>query len=243
MSRHTLVVALTAPWVLLGPLNIFKVSYVNRGSPIAQYIVVPPAETCQAACDIARMWACLFWGLQTVIALAICTRRIDDLVASVAKAYVGVALLVAFKRDVVRAPVAAAGCVELIVAACLFVAAFPAVSDMYFKTRGKIAKLGAIFFIVHQVTYGITILSFFYAIKSGFDVVSYAKHIPIAGEAIASKLDDVDLSTNLKQFSVAWACAFATAPLRFVSDIILTLTIRKILTVFRPTATEDKKQD
>ena len=66
-ARTTLIKLLNYHWVLLGPANIFKVSYVNRPSPAAKYVVVPPAETCQADCKIARMWACLFWGLQTLV--------------------------------------------------------------------------------------------------------------------------------------------------------------------------------
>ena len=66
-ARTTLIRVLNYHWVLLGPANIFKVSYVNKPSPAAKYVVVPPAETCQADCKIARMWACLFWGLQTLV--------------------------------------------------------------------------------------------------------------------------------------------------------------------------------
>ena len=66
-ARTTLIKLLNYHWVLLGPANIFKVSYVNKPSPAAKFIVVPPAETCQADCKIARMWACLFWGLQTLV--------------------------------------------------------------------------------------------------------------------------------------------------------------------------------
>ena len=67
-ARSTLIKLLNYHWVLLGPANIFKVSYVNKPSPAAKFVVVPPAETCQADCKIARMWACLFWGLQTIVA-------------------------------------------------------------------------------------------------------------------------------------------------------------------------------
>ena len=66
-ARTTLIKLLNYHWVLLGPANIFKVSYVNKPSPAAKYVVVPPAESCQADCKIARMWACLFWGLQTLV--------------------------------------------------------------------------------------------------------------------------------------------------------------------------------
>mmetsp|Transcript_28645 Transcript_28645/g.85588 ORF Transcript_28645/g.85588 Transcript_28645/m.85588 type:complete len:142 (-) Transcript_28645:27-452(-) len=103
---------LCAPWVLLGPANIFKVAYVNRGSPVAAYIVAGDAEVCQANCKIARMWACLFWGLQTVVAAAVLQGAIADGAAAAAKLYVGAALAVAYLNDVVREPVAAAACVE-----------------------------------------------------------------------------------------------------------------------------------
>ena len=129
-------------WVLLGPANIFKVSYVNRPSPAAKYVVVPPAESCQADCKIARMWACLFWGLQTIVAAraqskslrphaidaSLTTRLysragrrgdrakedISDDAAAAAKLYVGLALVVAFASDVVREPVACAGGIEIV---------------------------------------------------------------------------------------------------------------------------------
>lgn len=100
-------------WAVLGPMNVFKVAYVNKGSPMAQYIVVPPAETCQAACDIARMWACLFWSLQTVLSVAILRRKIDAHFAALAKIATGVCLLTAYFNNVVREPVAIAGAIEL----------------------------------------------------------------------------------------------------------------------------------
>jgi hypothetical protein len=118
-ARDTVITLLTAPWLVLGPANIYKVACLNRGSPVAAYIVVPPAETCQAACAIARMWACLFWGLQTVVAAGVVGGGVGDGAAAVAKAYVGAALAVAYRADVVREPVAAAACVELCVAGLL----------------------------------------------------------------------------------------------------------------------------
>ena len=48
-ARSTLIKLLNYHWVLLGPANIFKVSYVNRPSPAAKFIVVPPAEEVKAA--------------------------------------------------------------------------------------------------------------------------------------------------------------------------------------------------
>ena len=44
-ADSTLIKVLNYHWVLLGPANIFKVSYVNKPSPAAKYVVVPPAET------------------------------------------------------------------------------------------------------------------------------------------------------------------------------------------------------
>ena len=113
-ARTTLIKVLNYHWVLLGPANIFKVSYVNKPSPAAKYVVVPPAESCQADCKIARMWACLFWGLQTIVAAAIVQKKISDDAAATAKLYVGTALVVAFASDVVREPVACAGGIELV---------------------------------------------------------------------------------------------------------------------------------
>ena len=100
--RDALIFVLTAPWLALGPANVYKISMINRGSPMAKYIVVPPAEECQAACNIARMWGCLFWGLQAVVAGGIVAGGVGDRTAAAAKLYVGAALAVAYKEDVVR---------------------------------------------------------------------------------------------------------------------------------------------
>jgi|EP01043_Picozoa_sp_COSAG02_P074250 hypothetical protein len=56
--------ALVSPWLLLSPANIFKIAVINKPSPAAMYIVAEGMDVCQAACDIARMWGCLFWALQ-----------------------------------------------------------------------------------------------------------------------------------------------------------------------------------
>ena len=61
------------------------------------------------------MWACLFWGLQTVVAAAILQGKVADGAAAAAKLYVGVALATAYANDVVREPVAVAACVEVAV--------------------------------------------------------------------------------------------------------------------------------
>ena len=117
--RDALIFVLTAPWLALGPANVYKISMINRGSPMAKYIVVPPAEECQAACNIARMWGCLFWGLQAVVAGGIIAGGVGDRTAAAAKLYVGAALAVAYKEDVVREVVAAGAAVEIVVALLL----------------------------------------------------------------------------------------------------------------------------
>ncbi|KAH8051442.1 hypothetical protein JL720_15155 [Aureococcus anophagefferens] len=93
--RDALIFVLTAPWLALGPANVYKISMINRGSPMAKYIVVPPAEECQAACNIARMWGCLFWGLQAVVAGGIVAGGVGDRTAAAA-AHAGFAA--AYKR-------------------------------------------------------------------------------------------------------------------------------------------------
>ena len=80
---------------------------------------MPPAEECQAACNIARMWGCLFWGLQAVVAGGIVAGGVGDRTAAAAKLYVGAALAVAYKEDVVREVVAAGAAVEIVVALLL----------------------------------------------------------------------------------------------------------------------------
>ena len=85
------------------------------------------SEICQAECDIARMWACLFWGLQTVLAAGIiaCSAEWTKSNAlrrmfACAKAFVSVGLLVAFSKGIVKWVIATAGVVELLLALLLF---------------------------------------------------------------------------------------------------------------------------
>lgn len=220
----------TAPWVMLGPLNILKVAYVNKPSPLAQYWVVSPAETCQAACNIARMWACLFWGLQTVVAIAILRRAMSPQVAALAKAFVGTALLAAFVENTVRAPVAIVGMCELISATCLLSGAtvtspLTAGSDLFHSARRLVAQFGTVWFVVHWLCFALTLFAFWLAIGSGVDVASLARRLPIVGAPLAEKLANLDTTSGVARFSVAWACAFATAPIRAVSDVGLTLFV------------------
>jgi hypothetical protein len=44
----TVVCLLSAPWLILGPLNIFKVSIINKPSPMAKHFVSKDSEICQA---------------------------------------------------------------------------------------------------------------------------------------------------------------------------------------------------
>ena len=141
-ARTTLIKVLNYHWVLLGPANIFKVSYVNRPSPAAKYVVVPPAESCQADCKIARMWACLFWGLQTIVAAAIVQKKISDDAAAAAKLYVGLALVVAFASDVVREPVACAAGVELVCGVLLLLRARE--EREWAETRRRLVREGTL---------------------------------------------------------------------------------------------------
>lgn len=131
--RNILITVLTLPWLFLGPANIYKVAVLNRGSPIAKYIVVPPAETCQSECDIARMWACLFWGLQFVVAFGILTGGIGNGTAALAKFYVGIALRRAYAHGVVHKPVQYGANVEI----------FLGLTLLYHKLAAKKAVLDA----------------------------------------------------------------------------------------------------
>ncbi|KAH8053078.1 hypothetical protein JL722_9744 [Aureococcus anophagefferens] len=114
--RDALIFVLTAPWLALGPANVYKISMINRGSPMAKYIVVPPAEECQAACNIARMWGCLFGACRPSSPAA-------SSPAASATARAPLALrrrrAVAYKEDVVREVVAAGAAVEIVVALLL----------------------------------------------------------------------------------------------------------------------------
>jgi hypothetical protein len=62
------IAVLASPWLLLAPVNIFKISMINKPSPAAKYIVGTNMDVCQAGCNIARMWGCLFWALQFCLA-------------------------------------------------------------------------------------------------------------------------------------------------------------------------------
>ena len=74
------------------------------------------------------MWACLFWGLQTALALGIIKGRAEWGAASSsvtratfagAKAFVGCGLLTAFSQGVVKWVIATAGVMELVTALLL----------------------------------------------------------------------------------------------------------------------------
>lgn len=225
----------TAPWVVLGPLNIFKVAYVNRGSPISAYIVVQESETCQAACKIARMWACLFWGLQTMVAVAILRREIAPRLAATAKLFVGMALVAGYVEGAVRVPVAMAGACELATGLCCLAGATASYPLGFFRLgyrrlRKFLAQFGVVWFVVHWLCYGLTISAFYVAIGNGVDVVQWARSLPVVGDQIAAKVGTLDVeASGLARFSVAWACAFATAPLRLFSDALLTLLVGTLL--------------
>mmetsp|Transcript_6339 Transcript_6339/g.19217 ORF Transcript_6339/g.19217 Transcript_6339/m.19217 type:complete len:696 (-) Transcript_6339:220-2307(-) len=62
-------------------------------------------------------------------------------------------------------------------------------------------------------------------VARGVDVVAYASRFPFVGATLADKLDQIDLTSGLARFSIAWACAFATAPLRVLTDAAITLLI------------------
>lgn len=70
-ARPKWLFALVGPWLLLSPANIIKIALINKPSPAAMYIVGEGMDKCQAECDIARMWGCLFWALQFCIASGI----------------------------------------------------------------------------------------------------------------------------------------------------------------------------
>uniref|UniRef100_A0A7S3NL01 DUF1279 domain-containing protein n=1 Tax=Aureoumbra lagunensis TaxID=44058 RepID=A0A7S3NL01_9STRA len=217
---------LTAPWILLGPMNIFKVAFINRGSPIAQYIVVEPAETCQAACKIARMWAILFWGLQTIVSIGIYKKNFDRSIAASAKLIVGSILIIAYFENVVKIPVAIAGCIELCCA--LFLGA-QNLFYLFQTAKSILRKYGPIAFFVHWICYFATIATFYTLLGQQIDVASYIIRVPILGNKMASTLAHLDTSQGLARLSVAWSLAFATAPLRLITDVLFTLLLAYFL--------------
>ena len=232
--RGVLITLETLPWLVLGPLNMVKVAFINKGSPVAEYIVVPPAETCQAHCKIARMWAVLFWGLQTSMALAMVRKQLKDESAALAKLVVGSVLVAAYVEDVVREPVLAAGIAEILCAFLLMGGPFLT------KCRKLLRRFGVVAFFVHWICYGLTLISMYFALGAGVDVAAYLKSIPAFGDRLADAMDNIDTTTHgLARLGVAWSCAFATAPLRLVSDLLLTLLIGSIIGM----ASSDKKKE
>lgn len=223
----------TAPWVVLGPLNMIKVALINKGSPVANYIVVPPAETCQAACDIARMWAVLFWGLQTVVSFSIL--RNDFSSAALAKTVVGSTLIAAYLQNVVRLPVFIAGIFELL-------AALAMIPHEYFSALRRIVRRYALVgFAVHWITYGLTFAGFYIALGRGVDLPSHLRSFHL--NSVADTLSNIDSSTGVARVSLAWSCAFATAPLRLVTDLLFTLLIATLLSLLFPSSPPLSEKD
>ncbi|KAJ1449947.1 hypothetical protein M885DRAFT_500336 [Pelagophyceae sp. CCMP2097] len=250
MGFRGVVVSLTScVWLVLGPANIVKVSWINRGSPLAKYIVVPPAEECQSACNIARMWACLFWGLQASIALALLTRSLAPKAAAVAKTYVGTALLVAYSQDVVREVVAVGGAVELCTALILVTApktyvgaSSLGVMSVFRFARSVTKRYGFVYIAVHWLTVAATVFGFWVALGRGVNIVEYIVRIPVVGNFIADKLSALDVTSGGARLGVAWACATATAPVRMISDFILTVVLGEAIIRMRsPKKTKGKK--
>eukprot|EP00466_Bigelowiella_natans_P001666 jgi/Bigna1/140268/aug1.55_g14976 len=111
-------VVLAFPWLILAPLNFVKV-LINKPSPMAHHFVAKRSEECQKNCEIARMWATMFWSLQFVLALGLLLVQRPRWMFSAAKVCVGLILMANFHVGVVKLPIALAGGFELLSAVIL----------------------------------------------------------------------------------------------------------------------------
>mmetsp|Transcript_14948 Transcript_14948/g.20792 ORF Transcript_14948/g.20792 Transcript_14948/m.20792 type:complete len:129 (+) Transcript_14948:80-466(+) len=111
---------LASPWLILAPLNFVKV-LINKPSPMAHHFVAKRSEECQKNCEIARMWATMFWSLQFVLALGLLLVQRPRWMFAAAKICVGLILVANFNLGVVKLPIALAGGFELLSALILMI--------------------------------------------------------------------------------------------------------------------------
>mmetsp|Transcript_14949 Transcript_14949/g.20793 ORF Transcript_14949/g.20793 Transcript_14949/m.20793 type:complete len:119 (+) Transcript_14949:218-574(+) len=104
----------------LAPLNFVKV-LINKPSPMAHHFVAKRSEECQKNCEIARMWATMFWSLQFVLALGLLLVQRPRWMFAAAKICVGLILVANFNLGVVKLPIALAGGFELLSALILMI--------------------------------------------------------------------------------------------------------------------------
>uniref|UniRef100_A0A7S2TGZ3 Uncharacterized protein n=1 Tax=Lotharella oceanica TaxID=641309 RepID=A0A7S2TGZ3_9EUKA len=107
-------VLISLPWLILAPLNFIKV-LINKPSPMAHYFVAKKSEECQKTCEIARMWATMFWALQFILALGLCfsQRSAPRWMFVAAKMAVGTLIIANFVNGVVLLPIGLAGGYEI----------------------------------------------------------------------------------------------------------------------------------
>eukprot|EP00467_Chlorarachnion_reptans_P024806 CAMPEP_0114522684 /NCGR_PEP_ID=MMETSP0109-20121206/20874_1 /TAXON_ID=29199 /ORGANISM="Chlorarachnion reptans, Strain CCCM449" /LENGTH=130 /DNA_ID=CAMNT_0001703919 /DNA_START=90 /DNA_END=482 /DNA_ORIENTATION=- len=115
---------LAAPWLVLAPLNFVKV-LINKPSPLAHHFVAKRSEECQKTCEIARMWATMFWSLQFFLSLGLALSHRPRWMFASGKLFIGAILLFNFYNGVVKEPIAAAGCFEILSALVLASTSFP----------------------------------------------------------------------------------------------------------------------
>lgn len=106
-------ILLALPWLVLAPLNFVKV-FINKPSPLAHNFVPKKTELCQMECDIARMWAMMFWSLQFCLAFALASSKGPNWLFVATKACVGAMLIRSYLAGVVLLPIGCAGGFELL---------------------------------------------------------------------------------------------------------------------------------
>eukprot|EP00039_Didymoeca_costata_P029918 m.27032 g.27032 ORF g.27032 m.27032 type:complete len:333 (-) comp7856_c1_seq1:968-1966(-) len=107
-------------WGIFAPLNLVKV-LINKPSPMAKHFVSEASESCQQSCDIARLWATLFWSGQIAFALGFFSMYQSKKeskeflrVAAIQKIMVGILLMKGFRDGVIHLPITSAGALEFV---------------------------------------------------------------------------------------------------------------------------------
>lgn len=94
---------------------------------MAKYFVNYDSETCQQSCDIARLWALLFWGSQTVMSLGYYyVHRTGNgkipfvLIGCVQKLVVGTIIVIHYFKGILMLPICLAGVTDWVLLVFMF---------------------------------------------------------------------------------------------------------------------------
>jgi membrane protein YqaA with SNARE-associated domain len=124
MGQNHLYLLAALQWGIIAPLNLIKI-LTNTVSPIQtkyELFVSKKNEVCQGQCDIARMWASLFWSTQTIFAIGYLYiwrynsgRMPFAAIGGIQKLVVGILLVKAYVEGVVYSPIAGGGVLDLVI--------------------------------------------------------------------------------------------------------------------------------